>query len=259
MTVSKPNASHIISTDVCLFDLDGTIVDTTIAAESTWRKLCKEHNVDPEELFKVSHGSKSSEMLARFFPNFDNTDNRGAMMLEKDMADNYIDTVKLVPGAKDLLLALDKDTTDSSRNFKSENKRKWAIVTSGSPYLAFSWFENILKDVGKPAVFVTGIDVTEGKPHPMGYKMAREALSKTWNYTVPCRSVVFEDAPVGIKAGNTMGAITIGIASSYPPEKLAEVGANFVVKDLTQVTVKENTETGCIELEIKDPLFTNPI
>ncbi|SMN19016.1 similar to Saccharomyces cerevisiae YHR043C DOG2 deoxyglucose-6-phosphate phosphatase [Maudiozyma saulgeensis] len=257
MTISTPSSTHTIDTDVCLFDLDGTIVDTTIAAESTWRKLCKQYNVDPEELFKVSHGSKSAEMLARFFPDYDNTDNKGAMLLEKDMADNYLDTVKLVSGAKELLLALDRNPKDSAVNYKDQNKRRWAIVTSGSPYLAFSWFSNILKEVGKPDVFVTGNDVSEGKPHPMGYMRARDELSKTWNFDIPCRSVVFEDAPVGIKAGNSMGAITIGIASSYPPEKLAEIGANFVVKDLSQVSVVENPADGSIKLEIRNPLFTN--
>lgn len=31
-----------LEVDVCLFDLDGTIVSTIVAAESVWTDLCKE-------------------------------------------------------------------------------------------------------------------------------------------------------------------------------------------------------------------------
>lgn len=246
--------AYTIDTDVCLFDLDGTIVNTAVAAEAAWTKLCSEYDVDPRELFKVSHGSRTEDMLAKFFPAFDNTDNRGVLYLEKDMADNYIDTVRLVLGARELLLELDKDPKSLCDDYKEENRRKWAIVTSGSPYLAFSWFNTILKDVGKPDVFITGRDVTQGKPDPEGYSKARDQLAKIWNYKIPCRSVVFEDAPVGIRAGKAIDAIAIGITSTYDKEVLFAAGADYVVKDLSHVTVIENSPTGGITLQIKDPL-----
>ena len=255
--------SYTIDTDVCLFDLDGTIVSTTVAAESAWTKLCKQYNVDPQELFKVSHGSRTEEMLAQFFPNLDNTDNKGVSALEKDIADNYLETVSLIPGAKDLLLSLDQNSDKKAtahRNFNIEGKRKWAIVTSGTRYIAFSWFKTILKEVGKPDVFITGEDVAEGKPSPLGYATAKEKLATVWGRdNVHTKSVVFEDAPVGIQAGRAMGAKTIGIASSYPAEKLIEAGADFVVKDMTHVKVVKNTEDGCITLEITDPLHARAI
>lgn len=247
--------ASIINVDVCLFDLDGTIVDTTVAAESAWTKLCTEHKVNPQELFKVSHGSKSAEMFKLFFPNVDNTDNKATLALEKDMADSYLEHVHLVPGARHLLQALDHDPTDPSVNFKEGERRKWAIVTSGNHYLAYSWFKTILKDVGPPSVFVTGADVSRGKPDPMGYTMARDKISKVRNYKIPCRSVVFEDAPVGIMAGNAMGATTVAIASSFTKEELLEAHPDYIVQDLTHVTVLKNTETGCVSLKITDPLY----
>ncbi|GMM55162.1 2-deoxyglucose-6-phosphatase [Maudiozyma humilis] len=246
--------SYTVDTDVCLFDLDGTIITTIVAAEEAWIKLCKQHNVDPQELFKISHGTRTTEVLAQFFPDIDNTDNKGVHLLEADIADNYLDTIGLIPGAKELLFALDKDPNDKSVDFKKEHKRKWAIVTSGSPYMATSWFRTILKDVGKPDIFITAESVSVGKPDPEGYTSAREQLSKIWNYKSPCRSVVFEDAPVGVKAGKAMNAIAIGITSSYPKETLFAAGADYVVEDLTAVTVLKNSETGCITLQIKNPL-----
>ncbi|CAB4254295.1 similar to Saccharomyces cerevisiae YHR043C DOG2 2-deoxyglucose-6-phosphate phosphatase [Maudiozyma barnettii] len=247
--------SYTVDTDVCLFDLDGTIVSTTVAAESAWKKLCSKYNVNPIEFFKVSHGSRTEEMLKIYFPEVDNTDNKGVFELEKDIADNYLDTIRLIPGAKELLLALDSNPQDQTANYNLKGERKWAIVTSGTRYIAFSWFKTILKDVGKPTVFITGEDVHVGKPNPLGYNMAKEKLSCILNVNKDkCRSVVFEDAPVGIQAGNSMGATTIGIASSYSPEKLIEAGADYVVEDLTHVTVISNPETGAITLKISDPI-----
>lgn len=244
--------TYDFETDVCLFDLDGTIVSTTEAAELTWTDLCNKHGVDPQELFKYSHGARSAEILERFFPQLDNSKNQVTEALEKQMADNYIATVSLVKGADDLLLSLDRDVTTGEKL----HKRKWAIVTSGTPYLAFSWFTNILKHVGRPDIFITALDVTKGKPDPQGYQMAKDKLSQLWNLPQDgsVKSVVFEDAPVGIKAGKGMGAISIGITSSYPKEVLFDAGADYVVDDLTHVKVIENSETGKITLRIIDPL-----
>lgn len=223
--------------NLCLFDLDGTIVSTTIAAESAWKELCKKHGVDPEELFKCSHGARTSEIFSKFFPSIDNTDNQAVKKLELAIAHDYLDSVGLIPGASELLLSLDKCSDPPFDNF---SKRKWAIVTSGSSDLAFSWFDTILQHIGKPDVFITAFDVVKGKPDPEGYSKARDQLSKIWSLEFP-EIVVFEDAPVGIKAGKEIGAITVGITSTYSKDVLFEAGADYVVSDLTNVIVERNT------------------
>ena len=162
-----------------------------------------------------------------------------------------MDTVSLIPGAENLLLSLDVDTETQ----KKLPERKWAIVTSGSPYLAFSWFETILKNVGKPKVFITGFDVKNGKPDPEGYSRARDLLRQDLQLTgkQDLKYVVFEDAPVGIKAGKAMGAITVGITSSYDKSVLFDAGAYYVVCDLTQVSVVKNNENGIV-IQVNNPL-----
>lgn len=245
-----------ITVDNCLFDLDGTIVSTTLAAESTWRDLCSKHNVDPEELFKHSHGARSGEIIAKFFPQLDNTDNVVTIALEKKMADDYIDTVSLIPGSHDFLFSLDRLVENGKiSNDVKISQRKWAIVTSGTPYLAFSWFKTILKDIPKPDTFITAIDVAKGKPDPEGYQKAFDILCANWGLDKNnSKTVVFEDAPVGIKAGKAIGAITVGITSSYDKDILFQAGADYVVSDLTQVNVIENSENGSIVLQINNPI-----
>lgn len=230
-----------IPVDVFLFDLDGTIVLTTGAAEAVWKRMCATYNVDPEELFKHSHGVKTSEILARFFPDVDNTDNKAVIELEVSIVRDYENCVEVVPGAKEILMSLDQ-----LREKCNEPARRWAIVTSGSAQLAFSWFNNILKPLTKPEVFITAFDVKKGKPDPEGYARAKVEVSKqlNWNPSEK-RAVVFEDAPAGLKAGKAMGAITVGITSTYPKDVLFAAGADYVVPDLSGVKVTQNTDSNC--------------
>ncbi|CCF60110.1 hypothetical protein KAFR_0J00420 [Kazachstania africana CBS 2517] len=242
-----------LEVDLCLFDLDGTIVSTTEAAECAWKELCKKHGVDPVELFKHSHGVRTTEVLKMFFPNIDNANNQAVIDLETSIGRDYLNSVTLIPGAQSLLLSLDTNPENPNERL---SHRKWGIVTSGTQELAFSWFTSILKQVGKPEVFITASDVSNGKPDPEGYSAARDKLCDIWNFkdSFKSKTVVFEDAPAGIRAGKAMGARTIGITSSYRKQTLIDAGADYIVEDLTKVTVVKNSEHGNIVLRIENQL-----
>jgi 2-deoxyglucose-6-phosphatase len=224
-----------VSADVCLFDLDGTIVNTTKAVEHIWEELCKEHGVEVNQLYEYSHGRRTAETLARFFPKIDNTNNRGAHEFEEKIVSQYSNLVEVIPGQSQLLNALEYG--------------KWCIVTSGNKKLAFGWFDHLLSDVKRPEVFITAEMVTVGKPNPEGYLRGAQLLSEKHgldHQTV--RKVVFEDAPVGIAAGVDAGALVIGIASGFDPELLYKAGAAYVVNDLTHVKVIDGSK---IELKVE--------
>lgn len=251
-------SNQLIETDLRLFDMDGTIVNTIEASERAWQKLCSKCNVDPEELFKHSHGVRSQDIIASFFPLIDNTDNKASNALEKDMADNYLSIVKLVKGSDDLLLSLDRDPMEPSVNFRITNNRRWAIFTGGNPYIAHSWFRNVLKHVGEPQVFITATDVTEGKPSPEGYLISRDKLCKELNLHNPCRSVVFEDTTAGVKAGKAMNdTIVVAVTTTICADKLYDAGADWVVDDLSHISVTSNPSRGPIYLKIDDILPRN--
>jgi HAD superfamily hydrolase (TIGR01509 family) len=73
-------------------------------------------------------------------------------------------------------------------------------------------------------------DATRGKPDPEGFVVAASRLG------VPAGGcVVIEDAPEGIAAGKAAGARVIGVATTRPPERLAE--ADLVVRSLEDARV----------------------
>jgi len=227
-----------LTTDIVLFDLDGTLVNTTLVVEKLWGDLCEEHGVNKEHLFQYSHGTRTSEVFSNFFPMIDNTNDQAVIKFEKHIPDTHGDLVKLIPGCVELLNGLNKD--------------KWCIVTSGGRYIAYSWFNGILSNVQKPNVFITSELVSQGKPNPEGYLKGVELLKKNLNIDsdVNVKRVVFEDAPVGIRAGVAAGAVVVGVSSGFNAEKLYEAGATYVVQDLTKVRIIDG-EKITLEVDFK--------
>ncbi len=80
---------------------------------------------------------------------------------------------------------------------------------------------------------VCGEDVTRGKPHPEVFVKAAQRLGRDIN-----RSIVFEDAPSGIKAGVAAGARVVGLETTNPGARLRDAGAERVIQDFTGYRVR---------------------
>lgn len=198
--------------DAILFDIDGTLVDSTGAVVRTWRTWAARHGLDAEEILRVCHGRRTEDTVAAFLP----APQRAAAVAEltaMEMAD--LDDVFALPGTRELLPGLPAD--------------RWAAVTSGPRQL----MEARLAAAGLPipAVLVSAEAVTVGKPDPEGYLKAAAALGRDIR-----RCLVVEDAPAGIEAGRAAGARVLAVATSHPAAELA--AADAVVADLTAVTLE---------------------
>jgi HAD superfamily hydrolase (TIGR01509 family) len=71
-------------------------------------------------------------------------------------------------------------------------------------------------------------DIQRGKPDPQVFLVAARKAG-----VEPSRSVVFEDAPVGIQAAKAAGMRAVGVTTTHPAEALWEAGADEVVDGLT--------------------------
>ena len=218
-----------------LFDLDGTLLDTSGPITRSWRRWAAEHDVTAADFARIgSHGKRSVDLVAALVPG-ERAAAALARILELELAD--VDGVVPVPGAVDLLRSLDPDS--------------WGIVTSGDRVLAAARLRAGGLGWAVARLLVTGDEVDAGKPDPAPYAAGASALGHD-----PGDCLVVEDAPAGIASGAAAGARTLGLTTTVPAGELSE--ADAVVGDLTAVRVL--SEGPGIVLDIAStPVATRPV
>jgi sugar-phosphatase len=198
--------------EAILFDIDGTLVDSTGAVERTWRTWAATYGLDAEEILRVCHGRRSEDTIADLLPAEQHAA-AVAELEELELAD--LDDVIALPATQELLPALPR--------------HRWAAVTSGSRRL----MEARLAAAGLPVpdVLVSAEDVSAGKPDPEGYLKAAAALG----YDI-ARCLVVEDSPAGVRAGSAAGAPTLAVATSHSGSELS--AADAVIPDLASCAIE---------------------
>lgn len=246
MTVqTKPAVFYV---HAALFDCDGTLVNSTGAISEFWRNFGETRpHVNPEEIIRTSHGCRTFDVIAKWSP--EDAIEEQVTAWEGLIPDTFGHKAKPIRGAVELVHSFDKFSKEQTEN----KKQRWAIVTSGTLPLATKWLK--LLKITQPDCFVTAEKVTKGKPHPMGYRSARNTLG----YEAEDKKiVVFEDAPAGITAGKGAGAMIVGICSTYDPEKVRAAGADIVVDDLSSFKIVDyNKETDEFKVSVSDYHYAN--
>ncbi|KAJ8101085.1 HAD-like domain-containing protein [Lipomyces tetrasporus] len=220
-----------IPTHAILFDLDGTLVDSTDAIVAYWTRFGNQHNIPPERILATSHGKRTVDTLLEHTPHL--VSDTIAHELESDLPKEFGDKARTIRGAFDFLQRVDTLYSCDDDDSDGRRRRWWGIVTSGSYSLASQWLDMFGMPI--PDVFITAEKVDKGKPNPEGYLLGRKLLSA--DQSAGRKAVVFEDAPAGIRAGKAAGAVVVGIVSTHTKDEVIAAGADFVVADLLAVDV----------------------
>jgi mannitol-1-/sugar-/sorbitol-6-phosphatase len=194
-----------------LFDMDGTLVDSTPAVDRAWATW--------EERWGVRLGVRASalgrparDIVAERVP----PERAEAAFLDierLEVADT--DGIVVLPGVRELLAALPGD--------------RWAVATSCSAPLAAA---RLAATAIEPPVLVTASDTALGKPNPDPYLEAARRLGVD-----PHECLVVEDAVAGVRAGRAAGCAVLGVLGSVPAH---ELDADAVVPDLAAVHVERD-------------------
>jgi len=199
-----------------LFDLDGVLINSTPAVARVWRQWAIEHGFNPVEVVARAHGRPSLTTVSEYLPNADHAaENREVE--RREIGD--LEGVVPLPGALDLLASLPND--------------RWTIVTSCTRPLA----EVRIKAAGLPLPkkMITSNDIVNGKPHPEPFLKGAAALG------FPAEDcVVFEDVPAGVRAGKASGARVIAFTSTVQEPSLREAGADYVLKNCSDVRLLDH-------------------
>lgn len=183
-----------LDVDAVLFDMDGTLVDSTRVVEDLWAQFAARHDIELSELLAYSHGRQTRDTIRRFLPAGADVDGAAAHFQAAEL--RLTDGITEIAGARRLL-----ETLKGART---------AVVTSAPRSLATRRLAAAGLDL--PEVLVTSENVPVGKPDPSGYREAARLLG-----VAPSRCLALEDAEAGIRAAVAAGAHTLVVGAHRSP------------------------------------------
>jgi sugar-phosphatase len=187
--------------DAVLFDLDGTLIDSTTAVRRAWHRWAEEEGVDPARL-AGTEGKPAKDIVALLLPP---ERHEQSLAHYSHIATHDLEGVIVLPGAKEATTAV--------------GDRK-AIVTSCTRDVTTA--RTTAAGLPLTEVLVTADDVDRGKPEPVPYLKAAEQLGAD-----PRHCLAVEDTASGLASGRAAGCTTLGVG--------ADLDADIVVPDLSHV------------------------
>jgi sugar-phosphatase len=172
-----------------LFDMDGTLVDSTLCIERLWRKWSQRHNLDESYVLSQVHGRRGYDTICLVAPHLNPDEEILALLTEEAQT---LDGTVPIAGA-DIFV-------------KQLPRNRWGLVTSAPSNIAMAKLS--YAGIILPEIIVSAEDVTFGKPHPEPYLLGAELLGVT-----PSECLVFEDARQGIQSALAAGMTVIALAS----------------------------------------------
>jgi len=175
------------SFDAFLFDMDGTILDSSAASERVWGGWATDNGIPTPPY----HGRRVEDTVADLQASGIDPQRAAAEITARELVD--LDGVIPIPGAVEFLASLPPE--------------HWAVVTSAPRELALR--RMAAAGLPRPRAMISAEDVTRGKPHPDPFIAGARLLSVD-----PSRCLVFEDADAGIRAGEAAGASVLVITQT---------------------------------------------
>ena len=177
-----------------LFDMDGTLLDSSAVVNRVWRSWAERHGIDPPRLLAAMHGVRAEDTVRRF----------AGPTLDVAAETEWIHQAEL--NDVDGVIGLDGIGAFLERLPANE----WAVVTSAT--LALATVRMRAAKLPIPKVFITAEDVSRGKPDPEGFLLAATRLGVRIEHCL-----VFEDSPAGVKAAKAAGA-SVAIVGGHVPD-----------------------------------------
>lgn len=208
-----------------IFDLDGVIVDTAVHHFRSWRLLTSELGFDipdqlNEKLKGLSRMEALEEVMAYAPAGTEYSDpqllaDRKNTMYRQAIED--IDGDQILPGFMPFLL--EAKTMGMHVAVGSGSKNATAILRRLGIYDDFD-------------AVCDGNDITKSKPDPEVFLCACRKMGVDAH-----RSIIFEDARVGIEAARRMGAMAVGVGEE---EELSD--ADLIIPGFTGLHAEELVE-----------------
>jgi beta-phosphoglucomutase family hydrolase len=206
-----------------IFDWDGVIIDSGKLHEQSWQRLAQElgRPIAPGSFIR-GFGMKSARIIeeihgwAKEPAEVSRLTNRKEAIYREIAAQSEIAPL---PGVAEWLQRLREAGVPCA-------------VASSTHRLNI---EVVLERIGLRKAFreiISAEDVVHGKPNPEVFEKAAARLG-----VAAKRSVVFEDAHVGIEAAHAAGMKVVAVTTTHPAGQLA--AADLVVRRLDELTIEQ--------------------
>jgi beta-phosphoglucomutase len=218
----KGESDHLMGV---IFDLDGVLVNTGWAHKQSWYDLAEKEGFSmTDEFFYSTFGMQNYQIIPMLLGREAFSGEVGRLSDWKEQRYRKLIAEKLVPseGAKSLLI--DLKSTDFLLAVGSSAPRANLDLVLERTDLQ-NYFD----------AYVSGEDVTNGKPAPDTFLKAAEKLSLGAN-----RCVVVEDAVQGVEAGKVAGMQVVAVTTTRKRVDLQR--ADIIVDSLAQLQARQFIE-----------------
>lgn len=209
-----------------LFDFDGVLFDTERDHEICWRKVAAHLGKSiTREQFLEGFGVKNALFIRTIlqWSDDDNIIQEISKMKERAFEEHCRTTViHPIRGSIELLFRLYNEqipcviasssirkNIDSILSFYPELQGVFQGIVSA---------ENIVRGKPEPDVFLAGAKILKARPENI---------------------VVFEDAPLGIRAARSANMIAVGLTTTFSKERLTLEKPHLITSDLSNLSIKE--------------------
>jgi len=189
---NKMNQFNLGKYKALIFDLDGTLVDSSESIFEVLEIWCEMHQLNIDTVLQASHGERIVDFLPKVAPHLDfDNEVKNLANLEAERTTGLVE----IAGAKQFLEQL------------NELNITWAVASSGVKSIV----ELRLRHCGLliPEVLITSELVNKGKPDPEPFLLTASRLSID-----PKDCLVFEDSDAGIQSAIAAGCDVVAVGQS---------------------------------------------
>ncbi|HXR83251.1 MAG TPA: HAD family phosphatase [Hanamia sp.] len=205
-----------------IFDMDGTLIDSTRSDFLAWQRLFSYYNKTiTYEDYMPMLGIKSAEIVKQYLPVKNDEEVQFALTQKLVFFHEIISENGIQPVAyADVFLKQIKQLNIPAALATSSRRAKMEMVMEKLNLLIY--FDTV----------VTGGDVKNGKPAPDIFIKASEKLG-----VPPQDCIVFEDAANGVKAAKNAFMKCVALSSTQSPEELQD--ADLIIDTFKNLSFRE--------------------
>ncbi|MBD5211481.1 MAG: HAD-IA family hydrolase [Bacteroidales bacterium] len=206
-----------------LIDMDGVLYDSMKYHTLAWQKMMSEQGVEcSRDEFYLYEGMTGAATISLLMarngrPELSDEEVKRLYAIKTEYF-RQLGKKEPMPGADRMLEVL------------RERGIKRVLVTGSAQSSLINALAEDYPGAFLPGMMVTALDVNNGKPHPEPYLRGLEKAGVT-----NARTIVIENAPLGVRAGRASGCFTVAVTTGpVPREAFVDAGANLIFPSMNE-------------------------